>query len=131
MIRILLTALTLISFNISQSQSDLTDYNISVSFSKIYEVDLDTNVWDLLAYKRTDVIIELDGSGAGRIFLYFNGKKVFYVRNNYVVDRVNGTRTFFFRLLNGHLLRLGVDENNKISAFSIVNDNNTTITFCN
>ena len=85
MIRILLTALTLISFNISQSQSDLTDYNISVSFSKISEVDLDTNVWDLLAYKRTDVIIELDGSGAGRIFLYFNGKKVFYVREGKVI----------------------------------------------
>lgn len=113
------------------SQSDLTNYKINLSFYNIYDVDLDTNQWTFVANKRTDIIIDINEFGSGRIILYFNDKKIIYVKENYVVKRDNGNRVYFFTTLNGSKLRLGVDSNNKISAFSIVKENNTMLTFCN
>lgn len=122
----------LFAFSINSfSQSDLTNYKANLSFYKIYDVDLDTNQWTFIANKRTDIIIDIIEDGSGRIILYFNDKKIIYVKGNYVLKRDNGTRTYFFTALNGSILRLGVDSDNKISAFSIVKENNTTITFCN
>lgn len=122
----------LFAFSINSfSQSDLTNYKANLSFYQIYNVDLDTNQWTFVANKRTDIIIDIIADGSGKIILYFNDKKIIYVRGNYVLKRDNGTRTYIFTTLNGSILRLGVDSDNKISAFSIVKENNTTVTFCN
>lgn len=126
----LLIGLIVFSIN-SFSQSDLTNYKVNLSFYNIYDVDLDTNKWTFIANQRTDIIIDLIEDGSGRIILYFNDKKIIYVKENYVVKRDNGNRVYFFTTLNGSKLRLGVDSNNKISAFSIEKENNTMITFCN
>ena len=82
----------LFAFSINSfSQSDLTNYKANLSFYKIYDVDLDTNQWTFIANKRTDIIIDIIEDGSGRIILYFNDKKIIYVKGNYVLKRDNGT----------------------------------------
>lgn len=82
-------------------------------------------------YHNSSVLFDLNEYGRGRIILYYLSKHIFYIDRNYKTTNSNGSGTYFFITNEGNVLRLGITPDNYTSIFSLVLNNNTTISFVN
>ena len=117
--------------NVFSQDSGLKNYYETLDYNSVYKVDLDINKWDFQHYYNSKVIIDIDENGGGKIILYYRSKHLFYIERNYKLTYSDGSGTYFFVLDNGNILRLGITSKNYLSAFSIVLNDNTTVTFAN
>lgn len=130
--KIIVLFLLLTSLSTVYSQNNgFKNFHATLNYNSIYKIDFDINEWYFQMYNSTNVIFDIDENGSGRIILYYPKKNIFYIESNYRVNYSDGSGTYFFKLYNGNLLRLGVTPDNIISTFSIVGKNNIGISFVN
>lgn len=117
--------------NIYSQDNSLTNYNKTLYYNSVYKIDLDTNRMEFQNYHNSSVLFDLNEYGRGRIILYYLSKHIFYIDRNYKTTNSNGSGTYFFITNEGNVLRLGITPDNYTSIFSLVLNNNTTISFVN
>lgn len=117
--------------NIYSQDNSLTNYNKTLYYNSVYKIDLDTNRREFQNYHNSSVLFDLNEYGRGRIILYYLSKHIFYIDRNYKTTNSNGSGTYFFITNEGNVLRLGITPDNYTSIFSLVLNNNTTISFVN
>ena len=117
--------------NIYSQDNSLTNYNKTLYYNSVYKIDLDTNRMEFQNYHNSSVLFDLNEYGRGRIILYYLSKHIFYIDRNYKTTNSNGSGTYFFITNEGNVLRLGITPDNYTSRFSLVLNNNTTISFVN
>ena len=117
--------------NIYSQDNSLTNYNKTLYYNSVYKIDLDINRMEFQNYHNSSVLFDLNEYGRGRIILYYLSKHIFYIDRNYETTNSNGSGTYFFITNEGNVLRLGITPDNYTSIFSLVLNNNTTISFVN
>ncbi len=117
--------------NIYSQDNSLTNYNKTLYYNSVYKIDLDINRMEFQNYHNSSVLFDLNEYGRGRIILYYLSKHIFYIDRNYKTTNSNGSGTYFFITNEGNVLRLGITPDNYTSIFSLVLNNNTTISFVN
>lgn len=117
--------------NIYSQDNSLTNYNKTLYYNSVYKIDLDINRMEFQNYHNSSVLFDLNEYGSGRIILYYLSKHIFYIDRNYKTTNSNGSGTYFFITNEGNVLRLGITPDNYTSIFSLVLNNNTTISFVN
>ena len=117
--------------NIYSQDNGLKNYNKTLNYNSIYKVDLDINRWEFQNYHNSSILFDLNENGSGRIIIYYLSKHIYYIDRNYKTTYSNGSGTYFFITNDGNILRLGITPDNYTSAFSLVLNDNTTISFVN